>query len=474
MSGSGADQGPCDYCGVDLAKMMAPANWLQFRWSEWGVWLLLLLFVILYLPCLFGASLSLRRGRVPVVVRREEVHMRALVKRAILIDQLAAPKAPVLERDLDVSEGIVDHPLNAWQDPRPAILRVLENAFGCMDLENVSERTRTSTSSSSGDYASRASQSRASDPGSTRSSATALSIIMHSFPFGAPLMLLSRPVFTVVQISVVFGLWVFFSLLDGTERAGLDSYPALEKLTDLRATTDCVNHQREVWRWFTYQFTHVSFVHVTMNCFSMLIGVPMERFQGSVRMCVIHNVGVLGGACGYFLHDVHKSVIGMSAGNTAVFSVYFADFILNVHNKRWKVLEFSMLSGLMVVSIVSEFLSGPNVSHAAHVGGAVAGFFASLAIGRVVVQRPFVRVLRVLAVCAFSGLFGFCAFWSQQWPPRTLFEAEGWCWTRMVNSMEFFGDTEWHCVWCGDDDCISNWLKERLVSSARSACWQGP
>merc|ERR1719277_1272699 len=130
---------------------------------------------------------------------------------------------------------------------------------------------------------------------------------------------------------------------DGTDpltaKAGIDSFKPC--WVDLRLSTGCgdaLQDQRfQAWRWLTYQWTHVGIMHVLMNVFlNCLLGIPLEGLHGPLRMAVMFNVGVFGGACCYFLSDAHTVVVGCSGGCYALIGMHVADLIMNWAQKKFR------------------------------------------------------------------------------------------------------------------------------------------
>merc|ERR1719210_44468 len=71
-----------------------------------------------------------------------------------------------------------------------------------------------------------------------------------------------------------------------------------------------------------------------MNCLLALIfGISLEGFHGPIRMFIMFNSGVLGGACCYLVSDVHTRVVGMSGGCYALLGMHFGDLIINFHEE---------------------------------------------------------------------------------------------------------------------------------------------
>lgn len=285
----------------------------------------------------------------------------------------------------------------------------------------------------------------------------------------------SKPVFLVAQILVSFGLWAVLSLKEGSDRAGLDTITGLRWRTDLRVNEECSNVSHEAWRWISYQFTHVSCGHVALNCVVLLLSIPTEQLQGSVRTCLLFNAGVIGGAMSYFVYDIHAAVVGMSGGSCALLGVQVAEVAMNWGTglpKRCRALDWLRLCfGGACVLCEALLLVHRKESIAVHVGGLLGGVLVAVAIGRVVEKR-WTRPVQAMALVVALGLGVSSVCWVQQWPPKNLVEKDGWCWVRQISSPTF-GDSGWHCVWCADDSCISSWSSEpRLIAAPRS-CLRG-
>jgi rhomboid-related protein 1/2/3 len=300
------------------------------------------------------------------------------------------------------------------------------------------------------------------------------------------------PIFTLVQCIFCFFLWLVTSLRDGTVEAGLDSiWPGK---TDLTVQWDCVDYRLEVWRWWTYQYTHVGFLHVAMNCImTILFGISLEGVHGSVRMFIMWNIGVFGGACCYFVSDIHTRVVGMSGGVYALMGMHFGDVLMNfdeqrratkhykdtfsdgvrstVHTKwkkmiippHWKLLALLVI---LAIDLVQGFATrSSSTSHSAHFGGFVAGFLVCVVVGQNLVIKNYERVLWVLAVGIGLALAAACVAWGMSWPPQEIFEQVRWCWGRQIANVTAFGNNEWHCVRCADDACIARWARQKYIQA---------
>jgi len=291
------------------------------------------------------------------------------------------------------------------------------------------------------------------------------SVLAHASPFGYALLRLSRPVFVPFQILVILALHVAFERED-------DGSSGLEGLfpgsTALQVHADCEDLRFQIWRWWLYQFSHVDAKHVVMNAFTVMYAVPQERFQGTKRVALMFNVGVLGGACAVFLFDIHSTVVGMSAGGYAILSIHLADLLLNWKEKQRPWLESIAFIGMLAIVACEAYIMWDEpVSHATHLGGAIGGFLTGVGLGRVValtsVKQRVQRVALASLVCLF--LLSLCWLFFV-WPPRNIWEpSTPWCWTRQIYNRTVFDDYDWKCVRCPDLHCAAKWSHQQWVET---------
>mmetsp|Transcript_121842 Transcript_121842/g.192997 ORF Transcript_121842/g.192997 Transcript_121842/m.192997 type:complete len:482 (-) Transcript_121842:462-1907(-) len=284
------------------------------------------------------------------------------------------------------------------------------------------------------------------------------------------------PFFTLAHTIVAFSLWLVFSFQQEDKnvpwrmkRAGLDSL--LPDKTDLRIGLECVDTRFQVWRWWTYQYTHIGITHVMMNSLlNLFLGLQIEGFHGTLRTVLMYNVGVLGGALSFFVSDVHHAAVGMSGGCYSLIGMHLGCLILNWSQRRRKYRRAKLFFLLLLAMIdiitanVAVTDSGDTtVSHSIHFGGYVGGLLIVVVIGRNLVVTRSEHVF--IAVALFTGvsLVIFCLAWGMSWPPQTVFEQVRWCWTRQVNNQQLFGNLDWHCVRCGDQACIDEWSREKYI-----------
>ena len=159
-------------------------------------------------------------------------------------------------------------------------------------------------------------------------------------------------------------------------------------------------HGFEVWRFITFQFLHANLGHLLFNMLGLFFfGSLVEQYLGSKRYLAFYLIcGIMGAFAylvlnlagwsvfsltgrevpGLLVNDPGTPLVGASAG---VFGVVVASAFL-VPNAR--VLLFFVIPmrlatlayGLVIVALLSVFFGSTNAGgEAAHIGGAIAGFW---------------------------------------------------------------------------------------------------
>lgn len=284
------------------------------------------------------------------------------------------------------------------------------------------------------------------------------------------------PYFILCQTCLALALWLIFALKQIVEgsgtslwlaKAGLDSFN--EGWSDLQSYKDCYDLRRQMWRWWTYQFTHVGSLHVLSNSvFNVVFGIPMEGIHGTLRLAVMYNIGVLGGALCYFVTSAHAGVVGMSGGCYSLLGMHVADLIVNWHHKKYRKPTIAIIMSMAGVDLMQYFGTHEegSTSHAAHTGGCVAGVAIGLVYGHSLkttwYRRYFVTATLAASLLLVCTCFAWMAF---VWPPRNLWETDGYCWSRRVHNAELWG-SDWECVRCGSMACAERWSSEPFVAPA--------
>eukprot|EP00929_Paragymnodinium_shiwhaense_P036239 TRINITY_DN19448_c0_g1_i1.p1 TRINITY_DN19448_c0_g1~~TRINITY_DN19448_c0_g1_i1.p1 ORF type:complete len:547 (+),score=141.37 TRINITY_DN19448_c0_g1_i1:167-1807(+) len=265
--------------------------------------------------------------------------------------------------------------------------------------------------------------------------------------------------FTPAQCLTCIVLWLIYRYQDGY--GGLDViYPGQTDLALFEGA--CKDLRWEAWRWWTYQFTHVGLNHLGFNTMiTALYGVVLERYHGPHRLFFMFNIGVFGGATVMWVFDPHVRVTGMSGGCYALMGILIGHVFLNYANIEKNRRRLQLLGTLAVagVGLIPPMLDigKAGVSHAAHFGGAAAGFLAGFVFGRNKAYDAAGREkpLQVLFFVTGIGLAVAAVYWLSYWAPRDIMTQVPWCWGRQISNFTFFGDDDLHCVRCDNMDCIN-------------------
>lgn len=278
------------------------------------------------------------------------------------------------------------------------------------------------------------------------------------------------PWFIIFEGLSIVGFWLVVASIKASNgdsdafsvKAGLEF--VADGMTDLRLYgPQCEDYRPQVWRWLTYQWTHVGAMHVMMNLFLLvMLGVPLEGLHGSLRLLIMFNAGVVGGAFCYFIVDAHTAVVGCSGGCYALVGIHLAALIMNWRQTkfRWPTLAFLFL--LVSVDVTSYFLavSSESASHSAHVGGGLAGLLVGIVVCRNTRKEShekYIWCFSLTSAIALSLASIVCMLALCNNGAMTVLAAaageRGWCWRRQV---WLLSDPFRHvrCIKCGTQACI--------------------
>lgn len=280
-----------------------------------------------------------------------------------------------------------------------------------------------------------------------------------------------RPWFILGECAVCLLLWIIMAGVKSAEiggdyfsvKGGLDTF--YDRMTDLRFFgNECEDYRVQIWRWMTYQFTHIGVAHVLSNVLlNLALGIPLEGIHGPLRLATMFNVGVFGGACCAMVSDVHTAVVGCSGGCYALLGIHTADLIMNWSEKKFRLPTLLLLGTLVGIDVLAYAGSAgeDNKSHAAHVGGAIAGLLVGVTTCKNMKvlrrERYFVAAAWITGTC----LTIFCLAWLFGQPePLTIWEAmageDAWCWHGQMLDLDLT-PRAFRCIRCGTLECVEEW-----------------
>jgi len=167
----------------------------------------------------------------------------------------------------------------------------------------------------------------------------------------------------------------------------------------------------EAWRFISYGLVHVGYLHLLSNCLvQLMLGVPLELYYGSARVCGIYVAGVVSGSLATSLTDPQALLAGASGGVYAILLAHLPTLILNWREidtlMEWTVHGFVLLVGLidLVVTIITRHTSGEavTVGYSAHIAGALAGFLVGVNLIRNFRHERWEGILRVVCLMIWT------------------------------------------------------------------------
>jgi len=271
------------------------------------------------------------------------------------------------------------------------------------------------------------------------------------------------PIFTATQVGLCIGLWMVFAIKKNSFLGvcGLDSL--FEDQTNMQVHDDCKDTRSQLWRWLTYQYSHMGLAHLMTNSLIVIIlGVPLEGFHGSWRFAGIFNIGVLCGSLGFIVSNPHAKVVGMSGGCYALMGMHLADLLINFAEKKYRSITILGLLTLACVDVASYALKtgDDTTSYSSHIGGVTGGLLFGVLFQRNLRVRKCERVLQVISAVVAAMAIVFCLMWFLHWPPRSIWDITPWCWARQVSNHSLFGTARYVCVRCYSLECVQQWEQQ--------------
>jgi membrane associated rhomboid family serine protease len=158
------------------------------------------------------------------------------------------------------------------------------------------------------------------------------------------------------------------------------------------------------WQVFTSIFTHVSILHIAMNCLTLwFLGPPLESWLGRTRFLTTYLVAGLFGSLAVYCLSAEQSL--SYGGSGSLFGLMGALLII-LWRQKADVRQLLLWLGL---NIVVTFV-GASISWQAHMGGLVGGVllagvwvFVPSSAHRDRVQWGLVGVLGVVLVVGFAA-----------------------------------------------------------------------
>jgi len=180
-------------------------------------------------------------------------------------------------------------------------------------------------------------------------------------------------------------------------------------------------HREQVWRYFTYSFTHSGLSHLIGNLtIQTIIGMLLEMVHGTPPVLAIFIIGATSGGLMTGIMSPDKLVIGASGGDYALVFAYLGNLLLNWDSMKglWKWLRLVFLVlfiGADIYNAVTRQMSG-QISSGAHLGGAIAGLGVGMILLCNFCPTKKERILRNIVFGLTVLAFVVGVFWTIFWP----------------------------------------------------------
>ncbi len=168
--------------------------------------------------------------------------------------------------------------------------------------------------------------------------------------------------------------------------------------------------QGQWYRMFSAPLLHANLTHIALNTVALfLAGSLLESTVGRAWFAALFVIGGLGGACGSLLLNSHNIVaVGASGAIMALFAALFVvSFRFTAQMTRSRMQTRAMQVLIPSLLPLASNLGTERVDYGAHIGGAVAGAAAALALIRFWQKTELLPPWRGLAIGAAAlGLVG--------------------------------------------------------------------
>lgn len=180
----------------------------------------------------------------------------------------------------------------------------------------------------------------------------------------------------------------------------------------------------QAWRYITYIFIHVGYVHITNNLIMQVaVGIPLEMVHGWWRVAIIYFCGLLAGSLGTSIFDPTTYLAGASGAIYAIMIAHIATIILNWSEMKFALLELIAIIIVIVtdvsVAVCNRYSDAGNPIHCAyvaHLSGAVAGLLVGIGVLRNLKVRPWEKKLWLVSIIIYAVFIFVAIVWNAFFP----------------------------------------------------------
>ncbi|UTC62733.1 rhomboid family intramembrane serine protease [Treponema sp. OMZ 787] len=143
-----------------------------------------------------------------------------------------------------------------------------------------------------------------------------------------------------------------------------------------------VIYAQTYWQFFTYQFVHGDFFHLTFNMLALFFfGAPVERKIGTKEFLLYYLlIGTIDGALSFFVYAAtgfyNITLVGASGaifGVLLLYAVIYPNSVIYL----WGLVPIPaplLILGYAVIELISIFSVGDGIAHLTHFIGLLAGW----------------------------------------------------------------------------------------------------
>ncbi|XP_049541255.1 protein rhomboid [Anopheles darlingi] len=168
----------------------------------------------------------------------------------------------------------------------------------------------------------------------------------------------------------------------------------------------------EVWRFLTYMFVHIGFMHLIMNlAVQLFLGVALELVHCWWRVALVYLAGVVAGSMGTSLFTPRVFLAGASGGVYALITAHIATIIMNWSQMEYAIVQLFVFLVFCIADLGTSIYNSihdpfDKVGYVAHASGALAGFLVGIGVLRNLKVVPWERKLWWCAVTIYFLLMG--------------------------------------------------------------------
>ncbi|XP_052899552.1 rhomboid-related protein 2 [Anopheles moucheti] len=165
--------------------------------------------------------------------------------------------------------------------------------------------------------------------------------------------------------------------------------------------------RHEAWRFLTYMFVHIGFMHLVMNLLvQILLGVALELVHCWWRVALVYLAGVIAGSMGTSIFTPRVFLAGASGGVYALITAHISTIIMNWKQMEYAIVQLFVFLVFCVTDLGVSIYNSINdpfdkVGYIAHASGAVAGFLVGIGVLRNLKVESWERKLWWCAVTVY-------------------------------------------------------------------------